>query len=207
MNKFLNLISIISIVMLSSCKLNKPLDPNYILTINDFSMNQVSDNGEKLYTIISPKSFLNKMTSIYELEGVEIIFYGDDKPKYIINADFAMLNSTLLTLDGDVIIKNVDDTNSTLNSNSLYWDTANSLITLEGNVIFEDNYINLLSSKAILNQDSDIVEFFNPVKYFYKEVNNDAEYKISSENAYYDLENNRILFSSENGRVQSTLSF
>jgi len=207
MNKFLNLISFISILILSSCKLNKPADANYTLTINDFSMNQVSDNGEKLYTIISPKSILNKMTFIYELDGVEVIFYGDDKPKYIINAESAMLNSTLLTLDGDVIIKNVDDKNSTINSNSLYWDTANSLITLEGNVIFEDNYINLLSSKAILNQDSDIVEFFNPVKYFYKEVNNDAEYKISSENAYYDLKNNRILFSSENGRVQSTLSF
>ena len=207
MNKFLNLISLISILILSSCKLNKPADAKYTLTINDFSMNQVSDNGEKLYTIISPKSILNKMTFIYELDGVEVIFYDDDKPKYIINAESAMLNSTLLTLDGDVIIKNVDDINSTINSNTLYWDTANSLITLEGNVIFEDNYINLLSSKAILNQDSDIVEFFNPVKYFYKEVNNDAEYKISSENAYYDLENNRILFSSENGRVQSTLSF
>ena len=207
MNKFLNLISLISILILSSCKLNKPADAKYTLTINDFSMNRVSDNGEKLYTIISPKSILNKMTFIYELDGVEVIFYGDDKPKYIINAESAMLNSTLLTLDGDVIIKNVDDINSTINSNSLYWDTANSLITLEGNVIFEDNYINLLSSKAILNQDSDIVEFFNPVKYFYKEVNNDAEYKISSENAYYDLKNNRILFSSENGRVQSTLSF
>ena len=138
---------------------------------------------------------------------LRLYFYGDDKPKYIINAESAMLDSTLLTLDGNVIIKNVDDMNSSINSNSLYWDTANSLITLEGNVIFEDNYINLLSSKAILNQDSDIVEFFYPVKYFYKEVNNDAEYKISSENAYYDLENNRILFSSENGRVQSTLTF
>ena len=38
MNKFLNLVSLISIIILSSCKLNNPVDPNYTLTINDFSV-------------------------------------------------------------------------------------------------------------------------------------------------------------------------
>ncbi len=58
------------ICLLSSCRINTSIKDNLTLTIDDFTMNQFSEDGEKLYTIISPKSNLNKITFVYELDTV-----------------------------------------------------------------------------------------------------------------------------------------
>ena len=195
------------ICLLSSCRINTSIEDNLTLTIDDFTMNQFSEDGEKLYTIISPKSNLNKITFVYELDTVEVIFYQEDKETYLVTADYATLDNNLLTLDGNVKIKDIEDLDSIISSNNLYWDIKKSLITLEGNVVLEDPFINLSSSKAILNQDSDIIKFFNPVQYKYKNNTNKTDFEVSSDNAFYDLNEKKMTFSSESERVRSTLFF
>ena len=195
------------IFLLSSCRINNSKEDNITLTIDDFTMNQFSEHGEKIYTIISPKSNLNKITFVYELDTVEVIFYEEDKETYLVTADYATLDNNLLTLNGNVKIKDIKDNDSIIKSNNLYWDMKKSLVTLEGNVVLEDPFINLSSSKAILNQDSDIIKFFNPVQYKYKNSTNKTNFEVSSENAFYDLNEKKMTFSSESERVRSTLFF
>ena len=207
MNKRIGLLTILVLIFISGCKLETPLKDDLNLTMDDFTMNQFSDEGQILYTIISPKSNINKITQIYELDNVKIIFYEDDKPKYIVTADSANLDNYILTLDGNVLIEDIDNTGGFIKSNTLYWDLNNELITLEGDVKLDDDYINLSSSKAILNQDSDVVKFYNPVKYSYKDSSSNTNFRVSSENAFYDFNSNKMLFSSEGERVRSTLFF
>ena len=207
MNKLIRFLPLMVICLLSSCRINTSIKDNLTLTIDDFTMNQFSEDGEKLYTIISPKSNLNKITFVYELDTVEVIFYEEDKETYLVTADYATLDNNLLTLDGNVKIKDIEDLDSIIRSNNLYWDINKSLITLEGNVVLEDPFINLSSSKAILNQDSDVIKFFNPVEYRYKNITNKTNFEVSSDNAFYDLNEKKMTFSSENERVRSTLFF
>ena len=207
MNKLIRFLPLMAIFVLSSCRINTSIEDNLTLTIDDFTMNQFSEDGEKIYTIISPKSNLNKTTFVYELDTVEVIFYEEDKETYLVTADYATLDNNLLTLNGNVKIKDIKDTDSIIKSNNLYWDMKKSLITLEGNVVLEDPFINLSSSKAILNQDSDIIKFFNPVQYKYKNSTNKTNFEVSSDNAFYDLNQQKMTFSSESERVRSTLFF
>ena len=207
MNKIIRIITILVVIFMSGCKLETPLKDDLYLTIDNFTMNQFSEDGLKLYTIISPKSNLNKITQIYELDTVKVIFYEEDIPKYIVTADSAILNNNILTLDGNVLIEDIDNTGGFIKSNTLHWDVNNELITLEGDVKLDDDYINLSSSKAILNQDSDVVKFFNPVKYSYNDSSNKTNFRVSSDNAFYDFNSNKMLFSSEGERVRSTLFF
>ena len=207
MNKLIRFLPLMVICLLSSCRINTSIKDNLTLSIDNFTMNQFSEDGEKLYTIISPKSNLNKITFVYELDTVEVIFYQEDKETYLVTADYATLDNNLLTLDGNVKIKDIEDLDSIIRSNNLYWDIKKSLITLEGNVVLEDPFINLSSSKAILNQDSDIIKFFNPVQYKYKNNTNKTDFEVSSDNAFYDLNEKKMTFSSESERVRSTLFF
>lgn len=207
MNKLFRFLPLIVIFLLSSCRINTSIEDNLTLKIDDFTMNQFSEDGEKIYTIISPKSNLNKITFVYELDTVEVIFYEEDKETYLLTADYATLDNNLLTLHGNVKIKDIEDIDSIIKSNYLYWDMKKSLITLEGNVFLEDPFINLYSSKAILNQDSDIIKFFNPVQYKYKDSTNQIDFEVSSDNAFYDLNEKKMTFSSDGDRVRSTLFF
>ena len=207
MNKLIRFLTLMIIFLLSSCRINTSIEDNLTLKIDDFTMNQFSEDGEKIYTIISPKSNLDKTTFVYELDTVEVIFYEEDKETYLLTADYATLDNNLLTLHGNVKIKDIEDLDSIIKSNYLYWDMKKSLITLEGNVFLEDPFINLYSSKAILNQDSDIIKFFNPVQYKYKDSTNQIDFEVSSDNAFYDLNEKKMTFSSDGDRVRSTLFF
>ena len=56
--------------------------------------------------------------------------------------------------------------------------------------------------------DSDnIIEFFNPVKYIIKDENNENQYEINSENAYYNLNTESVSFKGKDKRVKSIIYF
>ena len=52
-----------------------------------------------------------------------------------------------------------------------------------------------------------IIEFFNPVQYIIKDNNNEKRYETNSENAYYDLNKESLIFSSKSKRVSSKIYF
>ena len=58
MNKIIRIITILVVIFISGCKLETPLKDDLNLTIDNFTMNQFSDEGQKLYTIISINSYI-----------------------------------------------------------------------------------------------------------------------------------------------------
>ena len=64
----------------------------------------------------------------------------------------------------------------------------------------------LTSGKAKLDSDN-IIEFFNPVKYIIKDENNENKYETKSENAYYNINQESLIFKATNKRVSSKIYF
>ena len=71
-------------------------------------------------------------------------------------------------------------------ANNFFWNINNSYYILLGNVKFENDSIILSSDKATLNS-SNIIEFFNPIRYVIKNGKNENSYEINSENAFYNI--------------------
>lgn len=211
MNNLKFLLIILSVLFISSCKNNTSRNKEVNLIVNDFNMSQLSNLGEKLYVITSPISKFNKQSQIYLLDKTKIIFYEDKNVKYIVNSNTAkLLNHEIINLNGNIEIVDVSDDKNIINADNFYWDLKKSNFILEGNVRLNNKNVDLLSSKAFLNKNSNIVKFFKPVKYNYKNNNNNnTNYKITSENAYYDLSNESLIFKSESKkeRVKSKINF
>ena len=207
MNKaFISILSLI-LLFLNSCKYKMEVIKDNNLAIKDFSMTHYAKTGERLYQIVSPLSTFNNKTQVYELEQTLIKFFEKDKNKYIVNSNKATLlnNNQFLKLNGDVLIIDNSDDKSLIKAEVFYWDINKSEFILEGNVNLINNYINLISSKASLNKKNNIIKFYKPVQYNYKNIN--TKYKISADNAYYDLNNNSVTFKSGEDRVKSSITF
>ena len=176
--------------------------------INRLSMNIYSSNGKKFITIKSPYSNYNKETNILNLKQTTIYLYKDGYRKYIINADKSQLsnNNKLLELNGNVIIKTLIKEEEELYSNNFSWNIEDSEFLLLGNVKFDNKEISLNSNKAILNKKTNVIEFFNPVKYKVNDQNK-SKYEVNSENAYYNIETKSVSFSSKDQRVRSKIYF
>lgn len=200
----------IIVLLISSCKLNTAKNDEINLIVNDFNMRQLSSVGEKLYDITSPKSKFNKHSQIYLLDKTKIVFYDNKKIIYIVYSNKAELrNHETIKLSGDIEIFDESDEKNSISADNFYWDIKNSDFTLDGNVSLNNKSIDLISSKAILNKNSNIVKFYNPVKYFYKNSKNNSNYNLRAENAYYDLSNKSLIFKSDSNkeRVKSKIKF
>ena len=200
----------IAIFLLSSCKLVPSKDKEINLIVNDFNMSQLSSLGEKLYIITSPKSKFNRNSKVYLLDKTKITFFNKKEIKYTVNSNEAqLLNHKIIKLNGDIQIVDVSDEKNIINADSFYWDIKDENFILEGNVRLNNKNIDLISSKAFLNKNTNIIKFFKPVKYNYKNIMNKSTYRLSSDSAYYNLINNNLVFESESPkeRVRSKISF
>ena len=175
-------------LLLSSCSTSiKKIDSN--LAIDDFSMTHFETNGDKLYSISSPKSKFIKHIQIYKLDKTKILFYEDNKVNYIINSKKSSLlnNNKDIKLEGDVRLYDLNNKANTINANKAFWNIDKYEFTLIGDVILNNNSINIKSSKAVLNKKENIIKFFKPVKYRYLNNSSTLNYKVKADNAYYDL--------------------
>ena len=202
----LNKIILFSIILISGCSNKENIFKN-TQSINSFSMNIFSDIGSKLYTIKSPQSSFDNTSNIIVLKSTLIHFFKNNEIDYIINSDNSKLsnNKRLLELEGNIVIQNNPQNDDKLFANRFSWNIDDSEYFLTGDVIFENNEISLSSNKAILNKDSKIIEFFNPVKYVLKKNNN--IHQINSENALYDIEAKTLNFRSIENKVRSKFTF
>ena len=208
MNKNL-LIIFICLLLNSGCTSSSLKKDESNLTIDEFTMTQFENNGDKLYSISSPKCIFDKDKQIYKLNKTEIFFYKKNYLNYVINSQKSSLldNNKYIKLEGEVKLFDLNNTNNTINANNAFWNIDNSEFLLEGNVILNNNSINLISSKALLNQKTKVIKFFKPVKYRYINKSSTLNYKVKSDNAYYDLEKKILLFESKNERVKSKINF
>tara|TARA_B100000212_G_scaffold314244_1_gene267662 strand:- start:482 stop:1111 length:630 start_codon:yes stop_codon:yes gene_type:complete len=190
----------------SSTSLNK-IDSN--LTIDEFSMTQFENNGDKLYSISSPKCIFDKEKQIYKLNETEIFFYKKNYLNYVINSQQSSLldNNKYIKLEGEVKLFDLNNKNNNIKANNAFWNIEKSEFLLEGNVILNNNSLNLISSKAILNQKTKVIKFFRPVKYRYLNNSSKLNYQVSADNAFYNLDDKKLLFESEKERIKSRLTF
>ena len=194
-------------LLLSSCSTSiKKIDSN--LAIDDFSMTQFEINGDKSYAISSPKSLFIKDIQIYKLDKTEILFYKDNKVSYIINSlKSSLLNNKDIELEGNVKLYDQNNKANTINANKAFWNIDKYEFTLIGDVVLNNNSINIESSKAVLNKKENIIKFFKPVKYRYLNNSSTLNYKVKADNAYYDLNKKSLFFESKNERVKSKINF
>ena len=194
-------------LLLSSCSTSiKKIDSN--LAIDDFSMTQFEINGDKSYAISSPKSLFIKDIQIYKLDKTEILFYEENKVSYIIKSlKSSLLNNKDIELEGNVKLYDQNNKANTINANKAFWNIDKYEFTLIGDVILNNNSINIESSKAVLNKKENIIKFFKPVKYRYLNNSSTLNYKVKADNAYYDLNKKTLLFESKNERIKSKINF
>ena len=208
MNRLFFIFFIISSFFISSCNINSKKVDKSLLIIEKFNLNHYSKNGSKLYTLESPSSVFNQTDQSYLLNKTNIKFFDKDIIKYNVNSDSAkLINNKLLELKGNVEINDFNNNKTIIKSNNLFWNIDKSEFILEGKVSLVNNIINLSSSKALFDKKDDIILFYNPIKYNYKDEEGIRKYNISSENAYYNILTKDVIFKSKNDKVKSKLTF
>ena len=193
--------------LLLGCKPNINEENRIMQKIDSLDMNIYSNEGEKIYRIISPNSSYDKIKQTFNLKATTIKLYSNKEVKYIINSDESKLsnNNKILELKGNVKLKSLLEDNDILHSDYFIWNIEESKYLLKGNIKFENENIILNSNKAILSSDN-IIEFYNPVKYIIKK-DNKSIYEINSENAFYNIKTKSVIFKSKNNRVRSKIYF
>ena len=208
MHRYFYLIFILSSFFISSCNVNSQKVDKSILIIEKFNLNHYSQNGSKLYMLDTPYSVFNQTDQTYLLNNTNIKFFEKENVKYNVNSDNAKLSDNkYLELNGNVEINDFKNDKTIIKSNKLFWNIDKYELILEGNVSLVNNTINLSSSRALLDKKDDIIIFYNPVKYNYKDENSIRRYNISSENAYYNISTKNVTFKSKNNKVKSKLVF
>ena len=207
MTKIYRLIFFLPIVFLG-CTSNLVEEKKVIQKIASLDMNIFSQEGAKLYTIISPNSSYNNNELRFELKNPTINIFKGEEIKYIIRADNSTLsdNNKLLKLQGNVKLRTPKQDEDILYADEFYWNIEETKYLLEGNIRFENQNIILNSGKAKLNSGN-VIEFFNPVKYIIKDEDKNNKYEINSENAYYNLNTESVSFKAKDKRVRSIIYF
>ena len=208
MNRYFYTIYFISFFLISSCSRDLENKDKLLLKIEQFNLNHYSQNGSKLYYIETPYSVFNQTEQTYLLNKTNIKFFDKEKVKYNVKSDSAkLLNNRFIELKGNVEINDFNNNKTIIRSNKLFWKIDKSKFILEGNVTLENDIINLNASKASLDKKTDIIIFYNPVKYDYNDERELKKYNISSENAYYNISTRDVIFKSLNDKVKTKLVF
>ena len=197
------------ILIIYGCKNDNYSKGDIQLKVREFNLSQLHSNGDNLYTIYSPSSIFDQIDQEYTLDKTRINFFDNNKLKYTINSNNALLDNKnkIITLTGEVVIIDITEDNNVINGDNLIWDIKKSEFILEGNVNLNDEFINLKSSKAILDKNTNVIQFFEPVNYRYKVKNKTTDFKISSQSAFYNIEKKTMIFKSDSDRVRSNLIF
>ena len=190
------------------CAPNVIKENKVIQKIDSLDMNIFSKSGDKIYSITSPNSIYNINELKFKFKKPTINIFKGEETKYIISSDDSTLsdNNKLLKLKGNVKLKTLKQDEDFLYADNFIWNIEKSSYLLEGNIRFENQNIILNSEKAKLSSDN-IIEFFNPVKYIIKDENNENRYEINSENAFYNLNTESVIFKAKDKRVQSIIYF
>ena len=207
MNNFYKLIIILPIFIIG-CTPNIIKEKDVAKEINSLDLNIFSNNGDKKYTITSLYSIYDNFKNEFQFKKTTINIFQDDKTKYIINSDESYLsrNNKILELKGNVKLKTINQDEDYLFADNFIWNIEEANYLLTGNIKFENKNVILTSGKAKLGPDN-IIEFFDPVKYIIKDDNDENRYETNSENAYYNINQESLIFKARDKRVSSKIYF
>ena len=176
--------------------------------INNLNLNIFSNNGDKKFTIKSPYSTYNNIINKLQFKKTTINIFQEGENKFVINSDKATLsdNNKVIELEGNIKLETINEDEDYLLADKFIWNIDETNYLLTGNIKFENKNVILTSDKAKMGTDN-IIEFFNPVKYIIKDIDNNNRYEINSENAYYDLNTESMSFKARDKRVKSIIYF
>ena len=207
MNNLYRFLIIIPFFILG-CTTNVIEEDKVTKEINNLNLNIFSNNGDKKFSIKSPYSTYNNFINKFQFQKTTINIFQEGENKFIINSDKATLsdNNKVIELEGNIKLKTINEDEDYLFADNFIWNIDETNYLLTGNIRFENKNVILTSEKAKMGTDN-IIEFFNPVKYIIKDIENDNRYEINSENAYYDLNTESMSFKARDKRVKSIIYF
>ena len=175
--------------------------------IDSLDMNIFSNKGNKIYSISSPYSSYDNNKQKFQLKKTTINIFNGELIKYIINSNESTLsdNNKLVELKGNVVLNTIKLDEEVLYADNFIWNIEETYYLLNGNIKYENKKIILYAGKAKLDSEN-IIEFFNPVKYIIKNDNNENKFEIKSENAYYNIDTESLIFKAKDKRVRSIIN-
>ena len=208
------LLLIISIFPLFGCqKSNKSTakidNKSYI---NDFELLQENPNNETSVKITSPRAIINPRNSDIEIYDSSIVILNKNGIDFKVKSG----NSTLDNLSNNIrVFNNVNisflkNLNYIINTNSLNWDLNTSVIDINNplDINFENTKIN--ASRGLYNIETSLLKIDNSK--FNRIINNsdgieEYEVKILSDFAKWFKKNNKLVFTSNEKQVETTINF
>ena len=196
-------------VFILGCQKNRVEVEDISPKFSSLDMNIYSNKGVKIYSIKSPLSSYDRSNQVFYTNETTIELFKNNEVNYLINSEkstFSNLKKTI-NLNGNVYIQSLINKDSTLKADNFSWNYESIYYLLTGNVRFEDDKVVLISDKAVFDNKTDEIEFFNPVKYIIKDKNKNTKYEINSENAFYNIYTKSVSFTSTDKRVRSKFYF
>ncbi len=214
--KFFNiyLLLIISIFPIFGCqKSNKTTtkidNKSYI---NDFELLQENPNNETSVKITSPRAIIDPRNNDIEIYDSSIVILNKNGIDFNIKSG----NSTLDNLSNNIrAFNNVNisflkNSNYIISTNSLIWDLNTSVIDINNplDIHFENTIIN--ASRGLYNIETSLLKIDNSK--FTRIINNsegleEYELEILSDYAKWFKKNNKLVFTSNEKQVETTINF
>ena len=208
------LLLIISIFPLFGCqKSNKSTakidNKSYI---NDFELLQENPNNQTSVTITSPRAIIDPRNSDIEIYDSSIVILNKKGIDFKVKSG----NSTLDNLSNNIrVFNNVNisflkNSNYIISTNSLNWDLNTSVIDINNplDINFENTKIN--ASRGLYNIETSLLKIDNSK--FNRIIKNsegieEYEVEILSDFAKWFKKNNKLVFTSNEKQVETTINF
>ncbi len=214
MNKFLHYFLLIFIFLpLYSCKSNKNIIKKYDdkTYINNFELIQENSINETTIKIKSPKAIINPSSNNIRIYDSSINILQKNGQNFEVKSKNSIFNNknNLLRVYDNVFISLLEDENSFIKTNSLYWDLNSSNINLNSPLKINFANTKITSSNGFYNIDSGQLRINDNL--FKRSIYNEKgepiyQITIISDMAKWLKVNNSLEFSSENKQVETTIN-
>ena len=208
------LLLIISIFPLFGCqKSNKSTakidNKSYI---NDFELLQENPNNQTSVKITSPRAIIDPRNSDIEIYDSSIVILNKNGIDFKVKSGNSILDnlSNNIRVFNNVNISFLKNLNYIISTNSLNWDLNTSVIDINNplNIYFENTFIN--ASRGLYNIKTSLLKIdkskFNRI---IKNSEGIGEYEVEilSDFAKWFKKNNKLVFTSNEKQVETTINF
>ena len=180
--------------------------------INDFELLQENPNNQTSVTITSPRAIIDPRNSDIEIYDSSIVILNKNGIDFKVESG----NSTLDNLSNNIrVFNNVNisflkNSNYIISTNSLNWDLNTSVIDINNplDINFENTMIN--ASRGLYNIKTSLLKIDNSK--FNRIIKNsegieEYEVEILSDFAKWFKKNNKLVFTSNEKQVETTINF
>ena len=204
------IVSILSLTNLG-CTYNTNLNQSNEYSINNFSLEQLKENGEIHFKMSSKQAFIHPISRNIQAKSIDVVIFSNNLPILSIYSNRGYFNNkkNLITLFDQIEIRDINNkiTKLHLKAENLSWDLGIQKFNITGNI---DLYYNnsKLTSKSIVYDEKSQKFMINGIKQYkyYLDLNKEPILILESEMAILDINSNNITFSSKTNRVKSLVN-